>query len=304
MTGVNGQTSVEYAGLLAVAAVLGAGLALVAGPPLLYAVRSALVAVLSGQTHSPAPVDASAADIADVESALVPSADALTPDAALLALGRRHRSGRAEEVADALLLDAARRAAPWLGRPRAYRAWTSLEGGPYTLADDPAGDRDQESPAGPPFVTWVTVAAQRRALAAAFAHHTSATRIAVDVIGMIPGARLVREAAAAGASRVARFAVERLPQAVDTAHKGLSVIELVEGEDSDGDVPAGMRAGDVVVGWPVHRTFRRGAHAAQAPRAGLARGLGAHPPVRDYWHLVYLRPGASGLEILAEGVAT
>ena len=88
MTAVTGQASVEYAGLLGLAAVLGAALALVAGPPLLGAVRNAFVAALSGRAHSPAPVVAGAADIADVQSALLPTTDGLTPDAALLALGR------------------------------------------------------------------------------------------------------------------------------------------------------------------------------------------------------------------------
>ena len=121
MAGVHGQASVEYAGLLALAAVLGAVLALIAGPPLVGVLRSALAAVLSVRSPAPLAVHASAADIADVQSALVPGADALTPDAALLALARRHGAARADDVADALLLDAARVAAPWLGRSRAYR---------------------------------------------------------------------------------------------------------------------------------------------------------------------------------------
>ena len=113
MTAVTGQASVEYAGLLGLAAVLGAALALVAGPPLLGAVRNVFVAALSGRAHSPAPVVAGAADIADVQSALLPTADGLTPDAALLALGQRHSDEDAHDLADSLLLAAARATAPW-----------------------------------------------------------------------------------------------------------------------------------------------------------------------------------------------
>src|SRR6185312_5990269 len=115
MTAVTGQASVEYAGLLGLAAALGAALALVAGPPLLGAVRNAFIAALSVRAHSPAPILAGAADIADVQSALLPTADGLTPDAALLALGQRHSDEDAHELADSLLLAAARATAPWLG---------------------------------------------------------------------------------------------------------------------------------------------------------------------------------------------
>ena len=55
VTGVHGQASVEYAGLLALAAVLGATLALIAGPPLVHAVRNALTAVLTSHAHRTAP---------------------------------------------------------------------------------------------------------------------------------------------------------------------------------------------------------------------------------------------------------
>lgn len=47
MTTAGGQASAEYAGLLGLAALLGATLALVVAPPLLGAVRDALAAALS-----------------------------------------------------------------------------------------------------------------------------------------------------------------------------------------------------------------------------------------------------------------
>ena len=145
MTAVTGQASVEYAGLLGLAAVLGAALALVAGPPLLGAVRNAFIAAISGRAHSPAPVVAGAADIADVQSALLPTADGLTPDAALLALGQRHSEEDAHVLADSLLLAAARATAPWLGEARTYRAWIRPQDGPY---EPMAGDARRRSRRG------------------------------------------------------------------------------------------------------------------------------------------------------------
>ena len=193
MTAVTGQASVEYAGLLGLAAVLGAALALVAGPPLLGAVRNAFVAALSGRAHSPAPVVAGAADIADIQSALLPTADGLTPDAALLALGQRHSDEDAHDLADSLLLAAARATAPWLGEAHTYRAWIRPQDGPYeSIAGDARGDHDIESASGPPVVAWVTMAAQRHALAAALAHHTNRVDLGLDLIGLVPFGKLVR----------------------------------------------------------------------------------------------------------------
>jgi hypothetical protein len=203
MTTVQGQASAEYAGLLALAAVLGATLALVAGPPLVHAVRNALVAALASPAQQPAPVIASAADIADVQSALLPTADAMTPDAALLALRRRHSEVRTGDIANALLLAAAREAVPWLGGRRTYRAWTRLADGPYQPAASADGDRDVENPTAAPAAMWITVADQRDALATALAHNTSATAVAIDALAFIPGVRAAR-AARAGARRAAR----------------------------------------------------------------------------------------------------
>jgi hypothetical protein len=301
MTGAHGQASAEYAGLLALAALLGAGLALIAGPPLLGAIRDALVAVLSGESRTPASERASAADIADVQSALVPGADALTPDAALLALGRRHGSAGADEIADALLLDAARIAAPWLGRPRIYRAWTQLAGAPYAPAPRRTRDHDVETPTGQPVVTWISVSAQRRAVATALAHHTSATALGLEIVSIIPGAQLARGAAAVGARRVGQAVLEHLPEAVHAARTGSDVVDLVSGDGSD--VPAGLRAGDVVVEWTVHRTPWRDGQPDDRPRVAVGRGIDLLPPAQDYEHVVYLRPHPGGLEIVAEQLA-
>src|SRR5512141_1018354 len=106
MTSIRGQATAEYAGLLAVAAVLGAVLALAAGPPLASAVRDALAAMLTGRVERVAPVAPAAADITDVQSALLPGDEAVTPDAALLALGSRHGAAQAGRIAAAVLLSA------------------------------------------------------------------------------------------------------------------------------------------------------------------------------------------------------
>ena len=299
MTGAHGQASAEYAGLLALAALLGAGLALIAGPPLLGAIRDALVSVISGHARAPVSQRAGAADIADVQSALLPDPDVLTPDAALLSLTRRHGSDGAEAIADALLLDAARTTAPWLGRQRVYRAWTQLAGGPYELPSEPEGDHDVETPTGRPVVTWIGVSAQRRAVAAAFAHRTSATALGLEVVSMIPGAKLARGAAAVGARRVGQAVLEHVPEAVHAVRTGSSVVELV-GSGGASDVPAGLRSGDVIVEWTVHRTPWRDGHPDDGPRAAVGRGIDLLPPAQDYEHVVYLRPHQGGLEIVAE----
>ena len=160
-----GQASVEYAGLLGLAAVLGAALALTAGPPLAGAVRDAFASALSRDAPAQERAIAGAADIADVQSALLGGEDAPTPDAALVALRRRHAAAHADEVASAVLLGAALATTPWLGARRAYRAWSSPDDGPYESLIAANGDRDVEQPTGGPVAMWVTVAAQRRAVA-------------------------------------------------------------------------------------------------------------------------------------------
>jgi hypothetical protein len=297
MTTVQGQASVEYAGLLALAAVVGATLALMVGPPLVHAVRNALVAVLSSSREQTTPLIASAADIADVQSALLPAREAMTPDAALLALERRHGRARAGDLANALLLAAARDAVPWLGERRTYRAWTRLADGPYQPAAQAEGDRDVEGPTAPAAALWITVADQRAALGTALAHHTSATAVALDALAFIPGGAAARVARAA--RRGARVSLRRLPQAADGLRTSNSVVDLIAADG--GDIPAGMRAGDVVVAWPVHRTFWRGGREDSAPLVDLGTGLGRHPPAHDYVHVVFLRPDSSGLAIVAEG---
>lgn len=296
MMPVSGQATAEYAGLLALAAVLGATLTLVAGPPLAHALRDAFAAALGSDKRRAVPV-ATAADIADVQSAMRADEAAVTPDAALMALARRGGPEHAREIADALVLAAARNAAPWLGTPRTYRAWRRLQDGPYMLDANAHGDRDVETPTGPPAVTWVTVAAQRLALATAFEHHTRASTVALDALGVIPLGRI-------GSTLGRTFAVtaRRLPQALDGLRTAPELIDLTSSDD--GGVPAGLRSGDVVVDWPVHRTYWRDGREDTTPLVDLGGGLGSHEPARDYRHLVVLRPGAGGLAVVAEGFGT
>lgn len=296
MTSIQGQASAEYAGLLAFAAVIGATLALIAGPPLVNAIRGALGAALAGSAQAPAPVVASAADIADLQSALLATEAAATPDAALVGLTRRHGEARAREIAHALVLEAALAAVPWLGRSRTYRAW--LPHGPYEPAAGEAADRDVETPTAPAVITWVTIAAQHRALAAHLAHHTSAKDILLDAAGLIPGGALLRSGRLA-ASQATRVAI-RVPRAVDTAATGTEVIDLLHSDPED--IPPGARAGDVIVEWPVHRTFWRDGREDLSPIEDLGDLLGGPAPARDYFHLVFLRPGPRGMRVIGEGI--
>ena len=68
--------------------------------------------------------------------------------------------------------------------------------------------------------------------------------------------------------------------------------------------PPGMRAGDVVVAWPVHRTAWREGRVDPAPMRFDPHGFGSVPLVQDYLHLVFLRPGARGLAVIAQGLGT
>ncbi len=301
MTTAGGQASAEYAGLLGLAALLGATLALVAAPPLLGAVRDALAAALSRGGSAPAPLSVSAADVADVESALLPSDDAQTPDAALVRLGRRHGVAQAAEAAEQLLLGAARATTPWLGGRRRYRAWMHRDDGPYKPVEGSTRDLDVEQPAGPPVVEWITVAAQHRALAAALAHHANPVGIALDIVSLIPTAGVASVLRRIGARPFEQIAVTRARDAVDKARITADAIELFESDD--GDLPPGMRAGDVVVAWPVHRTAWRDGRPDPAPRID-SNGFGSVRLIQDYVHLVFLRPAAGGLAVIAQGFGT
>jgi hypothetical protein len=297
MTGAQGQASAEYAALLAVAAVLGASLALIAGPPLASGLRSALAAALAASMGRSAPSAPTAADIADVQSALLPGEAAVTPDAALLALRRRHGREAAEALASAVLLGAARTAVPWLGTRRTYRAWVHVADGPYVSTGATAGDRDLEEPTGSPTVTWVTVGDQRRAMTAATTHRTSAMAVALDLAGVVPGGGVVRDIAAE--ARLERAQLTLLPRAIDRARSGGSVVNLFN-VDGDG-IPPGVLSGDVEVAWPVHRTFWRNGRIDPAPSITLG-SVTSPLTAFDYWHRVYLRPGSGGLTLVAEGI--
>jgi hypothetical protein len=297
----SGQASVEYAGLLGLAAVLGAALALVAGPPLAAAVREAFTSALSRGAREPVPVILAAADIADVQSALISGEDARTPDAALVALRRRHTAAEADAVASAALLRSALATTPWLGAIHTYRAWASPDDGPYKPMVTASGDRDVETPKGAPVAMWVTVAAQRNAVAKALEHHPNIAGLALDVIALIPEEGLVRLVAGSGARPFEKLAVTSVRDAIDGARMSFEAIEVVESDD--GDVPAGMRAGDVVVAWPVHRTAWRDGRSDPAPRVD-SHGFGSVRLTLDYTHLVFLRPEARGLAVIAQGFGT
>ena len=68
-------------------------------------------------------------------------------------------------------------------------------------------------------------------------------------------------------------------------------------------MPAGLRAGDVIVEWPVHRTPWRDGRADDHVPAEVGRGIDLLPPVQDYEHVVYLRPQPSGLGVVGERLA-
>ena len=138
MTSAHGQASAEYAGLLALAALLGATLALdrrhrrcsarcaTHSPRLLRVAR-----------HAPAPRQRQRGRHRRRQSALLPGDDALTPDAALLALGAPARVAQAAEVAERCCSTRRARRRHGSGARRTYRAWMHRDDGPYEPVDAP-----------------------------------------------------------------------------------------------------------------------------------------------------------------------
>jgi hypothetical protein len=268
---------------------MGASLALMAGPSLVHALRDALASALAWEAPSTRPsVVATAADIADVEAALA-STGALTPDAALLALGRRHGNADAVELADGVLLAAALRSAPSLGRAVEYRPHPRVDHRQVGRVPEGNDDRELETPTGEASARWVTSAAQREALVGALAHHTDRTEVGLGMLSLLP-LPFLRSSAEVGASSLrgaTRWAARHGQDAYDDARTGLEVVGALRA--SDDGVPGGMLAGDVIVSWPVHRTSWRG---------GVVRD---EPGSSRYRHVVYLRPADDGLAIVGEG---
>jgi hypothetical protein len=124
--------------------------------------------------------------------------------------------------------------------------------------------------------------------------------VALDLLGAVPAGRLMG-IARTGAGRLARVSVTRVPEALGLVHAARGVVELVG--EQDGDVPPGMRAGDVVVVWPVHRTYWRDGRRDASPVVDLGSAFGHHAAPREYRHFVYLRAGTAGLAVIAEGIA-
>jgi hypothetical protein len=288
MNGTEGQASVEWIGLLALAAILGAALALIAGPRLVGAVRAALVSALSGEGSRARTQAPTAADIADVQLALAAAGTAVTPDAALLALARRNGNLRATEIADRLLLAAARERAPWLGRSRAIGAAAHTASG---AAASREGDRIVEIPLAAPTAAWVTVAAQHDALRSALSHHADRADVALNVIDLVPGLRAVRKAGGFLA-----LLVTKLPKSIDHARDAVAMADVVTADD--GGVPGGMLSGDVVVSWPVRgRTWHNG---REEPNQRIDLGSSTYETAPVYRHFVYFRPTAGGLVLIGE----
>lgn len=289
MTGAHGQATVEWAGLLALAAVIGSCLALIAGPPLVGAVRAGLASALTGDAGPQrTPLAATAADIADVQAALTTTGTALTPDAALLALGRRHGARDARELADRILLAEAMRQIPALGRAVTYRPHPRVDHRIAGRVPEGNDDRDVETPTGPATATWVTTAAQRVALASVLTHHTSKVDAVLDVASLIPvpGSRKLAELGAGGVRYAARLIVRHAQDTFDDARTGLALADSLD--DADDGVPGGLLAGDVAVSWPIHRQSWR--HGAETRASTSSDGR----------HVVYLRATAGGLAIVGE----
>ena len=179
MTGAGGQASAEYAALLAVAALLGAGLALMAG-----------TAVARCRTHGIR------------QRALGRGA---SPGANRRHRGRHRRcpigartcrtdAGRgAARTGRASWTRACRRRSPARScsqrparpNPASARRTPTAPGRTSTTvrtrrAVDGSEDRDVETPTGAPVALWITVAAHHRAISAALAHHTSLSALALD----------------------------------------------------------------------------------------------------------------------------
>ena len=302
MSATHGQASVEWAGLLALAAVVGTVLGLIAGPPLVQTIREALRSAFLTSATAETPVP-TAADIADVQAALAPPGDAMSADATLLALARRNGSARAETIADAILLADAQERAPWIAHARTYRPLLAL-GQRFQPPAPGVADHDREEPTGPPDVQWVTVAAQAGALAHRLNHHTDLGEVALNATSILPdGGSVGRVLGETGelAARIGARWLARSQRTIELAQTGRDVIGILQA--SDGGVPGGLLAGDVIVSWPVHRTAWRSGREEAHPRTDLGHGFGLHELPRDYRHVVYLRPVAGSLAVIGEAAS-
>jgi hypothetical protein len=300
MSGAHGQATVEWIGLLALAAVIGAALALIAGPPLVDSLRQAVMAALSGSASAAQePVVPTAADIADVQAALSPPGSAISTDAALLALARRHGSERAEHIAEGILLAQARERSPWIEHARSFRPELRLSDR-FEAPDPGTSDRDVEVPTGGADVEWVTVAMQADAVAQRLNHHTDDTEVALDAASIVPVGNVARFLGEAGelAARIGTRWLARSQKTIELAQTGREVVGILQA--SDGGVPAGLLVGDVIVSWPVHRTAWRDGREDPHPLTDFGHGFGRHELPRDYRHVVYLRQIAGALAVIGE----
>jgi hypothetical protein len=270
--------------------VIGSGLALIAGPPLVHAVRAGLASALAGAS-SPrrATLVATAADVADVQAALTTTGTAITPDAALLALGRRHDAGESRALADGILLADALRQIPALGGAVTSRPHPQVDHRSAGRVPEGNDDLDVETPSGPATAAWVTTAAQRAALAGVLTHHTDRVDAVVGIASLasVPGTRKLTELGAGGVRFGIRFVIRHGEDTFSDALTGLALADSLD--NADEGVPGGLLAGDVAVSWPVHLT---------SWHDGVERPASASS---DYRHVVYLRALAGGLAIVGEG---
>ena len=290
MNGTQGQASVEWAGLLAIAAVLGA----VARADRGSAAR-ACGARCPDRRRSRAtrcrsqPTTASIADIADVQSALLgPAGTALSPDAALLALARRDGRARAIEIADRLAAGRCAGATAVARRAAHVLAWPSRATGSTPGASStPSDDHEVETPVGPPTVAWVTVAdhEQRRARAPSPTTPVSLARSRSTSSGCLPGLQAAREAGELGHRRPSPAGSDALPEDRRSLARPGTSVHRRSSRPMTAACPRGsLRATSSVLARPPHdlaRWARALDRAPVEPRLRLTsgpRGYGTRDP--------------------------
>ena len=125
----------------------------------------------------------------------------------------------------------------------------------------------------------------------------SASAIGLDILSLIPTAGVASVLRRIGARPFEQLAVTRARDAVDKARITADAVELFESDD--GDLPPGMRAGDVVVAWPVHRTA--GATAGPTPlRESTATAFGSVRLIRTTCTWSSCDPRRRGLAVIAQ----
>jgi hypothetical protein len=286
MRSAAGQGTVEYVGVLLLAAVL---LGAVAGgfgvPRLTAGIASSITRALLGAigVAAPGPVTASASEraaFAHATDATVAADDRSSLRDVRLALIAAHGDERGRAIYRELVLDSVRRVVPGLGGPTAFGT-ASHELLPHATGENfqqaveaaslrapGSGDPGEiETPYGSPNAHVVTVDEADSAIEGALSDGFSWSNFVVDTIGIVPFAGV--------AVRLQRVAVaaEKASWLANEAAGGFSFVSDAKQLLSPREValPPGSREGDELVSWLASRQPVQGGPKRLYARTAVVR---------------------------------